>query len=229
MQEPPFPLDLRLTVGFIVDRDGRTNGVRFSMGIDGRLAAHQLHGPLTPAWFSRGPTHCLRRFQRSNCGCKGVSLSCPRVVARKVPPLLSGVTKVARLFPVGEKCLGVSAVWLGVNRSYPLPYAAPPFSCGLSLSRFSRSGSQNGERVSRSNWPASSARGDDGLNELDFQTALHVLVQALVRKPACVIELPGTELVYVASVVPQNLLRGFGVSGLGRMQYGSGTDCSVTR
>ena len=33
----------------------------------------QLHGPLTPAWFSRGPTHCLRRFERSDCGCKGVS------------------------------------------------------------------------------------------------------------------------------------------------------------
>ena len=35
----------------------------------------QLHGPLTPAWFSRGPTHCLRRFERSDCGCKGVSLA----------------------------------------------------------------------------------------------------------------------------------------------------------
>ena len=27
----------------------------------GRLLA-QLHGNLTPAWFSRGPTYCLRRF-----------------------------------------------------------------------------------------------------------------------------------------------------------------------
>ena len=120
-----------------------------------------------------------------------------------------------------------SAVRLGANRMYPLPYAAPPLSCGLSLSRFSRSGGQNGERVSRSNGPASSARGDDGLNELDFQTALHVLVQALVGKSACVIELPGTELVYVASVVPQNLLRGFGVSGLGRMDHRKGQQLSA--
>ncbi len=141
-------------------------------------------------------------------------MSCPRIVARKVPPLLSGMMGVARLFPVGEKCHGASAVQLGANRSYPLPYAAPPLSCGLSLSRFSRSGGQNGERVSRSDQPASSACGDDGLNELDFQTALYVLVQALMGIAACVYELPGTELVYVASAVPKNLLHGLGVPGL---------------
>lgn len=33
------------------------------------------HRNLTSAWFSCNRTHCVRRFERSNCGCTGVSLS----------------------------------------------------------------------------------------------------------------------------------------------------------
>ena len=150
-------------------------------------------------------------------------MSCPRVVARKVPPLLSGLTVPARPFPAGEKCHGASAVQLGANRSYPLPYAAPPLSCGPFLSKFS---SQNGEGVSRSDGRASSACGDDGLNEIDLQTALHILVTALMGIAACVYELPDTELVYVASAVPKNLLHGLGVPGLGRMDHRKGPPIS---
>jgi hypothetical protein len=134
-----FPTDLRPTVGFLVGRDHRTNSVRF-YGHKSDGCWLQLHGTFPPAWFSRGPAHYLRRLERSNCGDRGVSLSCSRVIARKVPPLLSSVMGVARPFPAGEKCHGASAVQPGASRSYPLPYAAPPLSCGLSLSRFSRSG-----------------------------------------------------------------------------------------
>ena len=42
-------------------------------GINRTAGGDQHHGTFTPAWFSRGPTHCLRRFERSDCGCKGVS------------------------------------------------------------------------------------------------------------------------------------------------------------
>ena len=35
----------------------------------------QSHGNCTPAWFSCSRTHCVRRCERSGCGCTGVSLS----------------------------------------------------------------------------------------------------------------------------------------------------------
>ena len=47
---------------------------------------------------------------------------------------------------------------------------------------------------------------DDGMNELDFQSALHVLVHAHMGIAVLVIERPGAELKYVALVVPQHLL-----------------------
>jgi len=46
---------------------------------------------------------------------------------------------LARLFPIGEKRHGVPAVWLGIDGMYSFAvYAAPPLSCGLSLSKSSR-------------------------------------------------------------------------------------------
>jgi hypothetical protein len=48
----------------------------------------QLHESLTLSAVCRNPTHCLRRFQRSDCGYKGVSLSHLYVFARKLPHLL---------------------------------------------------------------------------------------------------------------------------------------------
>ena len=41
---------------------------------DSHLAWH--HGTSTPPTVCRSPTHGLRRFERSDCGCEGVSLSC---------------------------------------------------------------------------------------------------------------------------------------------------------
>jgi hypothetical protein len=42
-------------------------------------------------------TRCLRRFKRSDYDDKGVSLSCLRVVARRLPHLLYGPVKSLRL------------------------------------------------------------------------------------------------------------------------------------
>ena len=53
----------------------------------GRSAACRLHGRLTPAWFSRGRPHCLRRVcacqaqRAADCGWTGVSLSPLLVIA----------------------------------------------------------------------------------------------------------------------------------------------------
>ena len=56
----------------------------------GRLLA-QLHGSFTLSTFCRNPTHCLRRFQRSDCGYRGVSLSHSYIIAHKLPYLFCGL------------------------------------------------------------------------------------------------------------------------------------------
>ena len=72
------------------------------------------------------------------------------------------------------------------------------------------------ERVSRSSRPWGwSVHKNDGLGELGLQAALHVFVHAPMGTAGLVIKHPGTELVYVTSVIPQNLLYGLTVSGLG--------------
>ncbi len=51
------------------------------------------------------------------------------------------------------------------------------------------------------------------MNELDLQTALHVLVNAHMRLTVRVVECPGTELVYVAIVMQQHKPHCFGIPG----------------
>ena len=65
----------------------------------------------------------------------------------------------------------------------------------------------------RPSYAAPSVGGDDGMNELDLQTALHVLVNAHMRLTVRVVECPGTELVYVAVVMQQHNPHCFGISG----------------
>ena len=43
---------------------------------------------------------------------------------------------------------------------------------------------------------------DDGMNELEFQTVLHKLVHAHIRDAVAIVQGAGTELVYVARIVP---------------------------
>ena len=72
---------------------------------------------------------------------------------------------------------------------------------------------QSVERVSRFACPyaALSVSGGNGVNELDLQPAFHVLVNAHMRLTVCVVERPGTELVYVAVVMQQHKLHCFGI------------------
>ena len=63
-------------------------------------------------------------------------------------------------------------------------------------------GGRNRERVSCSSHRSRlSVHAEDGADELVFQTAFHVLVQAGVGTAAFVVDCPGAELVYVALVV----------------------------
>jgi len=74
---------------------------------------------------------------------------------------------------------------------------------------------QDVERVSRFACPyaALSVSGGNGVNELDLQSAFHVLVNAHMRLTVCVVERPGTELIYVAVVMQQHKLHCFGIPG----------------
>ena len=78
-------------------------------------AGTQLHGSFTPPTVCRSPAHCLRRFERSDCGCKGVSLSCLYVSARKPPRLLCSLGADRSLI----RGHGAPAVWLDTDRMYP--------------------------------------------------------------------------------------------------------------
>ena len=102
---------------------------------------------------------------------------------------------------------------------YPLPYAAPPFSCGAFFFKVpSAASGQSGQgkgKLLRLAWAVWSLCRDDGLNELDLQTAFHVLVQTFIGTSGFVVERPGTQLVYITRIVPQDLLHSFGVSGSG--------------
>ena len=69
-------------------------------------------------------------------------------------------------------------------------------------------------------YAARSVVGGNSVNELDLQSALHVLVNADMRLTVCVIERPGTQLVYVAVVVQQHKLHCFGIPGASCVDHG---------
>ena len=60
---------------------------------------------------------------------------------------------------------------------------------------------------------------ENGADQFIFQTAFHVFAQAGMGTAAFVANRPGAEFVYVALVVPQDLLHGIGVPGLGRVAH----------
>ena len=75
-----------------------------------RLLA-QLHGSSTHPTVCRSPAHCLRRFERSDCGCKGVPLFLLRVLARKPPHCFTVKVLIARhILP--DMCHGAPAARL---------------------------------------------------------------------------------------------------------------------
>ena len=85
-------------------------------------------------------------------------------------------------------------------------------------------GGRNRERVSCSSHRGRlSVHAENGADELVFQTAFHVLVQAGMGTAAFIVDRPGAELVYVALIVSQDLLHGVAISGLGRVLTASGS------
>ena len=57
------------------------------------------------------------------------------------------------------------------------------------------------------------------MDQLDLQSALHILVNADMRLAAAVIERPGTQLIDIAVIMLQDTLHGFGVTGAGRVDH----------
>ena len=81
-------------------------------------------------------------------------------------------------------------------------------------------GRRNRERViCSSRWGQLSVHSENGADELVFQAAFHVLVQAQMGTAAFIVNRPGAELVYVALVVPQDLLHSVSVPGAGRVAH----------
>ena len=81
-------------------------------------------------------------------------------------------------------------------------------------------GGRNIERVScYSRRGRLSVRTENGADQFVFQTAFHVLIQAGMGTVAFVVDRPGAELVYVALVVPQDLLHSVSIPGLGRVAH----------
>ena len=50
-----------------------------------RTVIGMAHGTSTPPTVCRSPTHGLRRFERSDCGCRGVSLLCVLLLSCLAP------------------------------------------------------------------------------------------------------------------------------------------------
>ena len=102
------------------------------------IVSCNLTGSFTPARFSRSPTHCLRRFERSDYGYKGVSLCILRVVAHKLLHLFHGAVLVAHSLWESH---GAPAVWLGARGTYLIcPMLRRRYLASLSLSRNKKAG-----------------------------------------------------------------------------------------
>ena len=57
------------------------------------------------------------------------------------------------------------------------------------------------------------------MNELDLQSALHVLVHSDTGLAVGIVERPGTELVDIALIVPQYAIHGLGVTVTGGVNH----------
>ena len=89
-----------------------------------------------------------------------------------------------------------------------MPYDAPPLSCGRICQGASISHQVGGnaerelENISVTVAGPLLQSNDDGMDELEFQTVLHILVHAHIRDAVAVVQGAGAELVYVACIVP---------------------------
>lgn len=67
--------------------------------------------------------------------------------------------------------------------------------------------------------PVLSVHADDRMDELDFQSALHILVHPYTGLAVGIVERPGTELVDIALIVPQYAIYGLGVTVTGGVDH----------
>ena len=94
-----------------------------------------------------------------------------------------------------------------------MPYDAPPLSCGRICQGASISHQVGGnaerelENISVTVAGPLLQSNDDGMDELEFQTVLHILVHAHIRDAVAVVQGAGAELVYVDLVLNRRRLR----------------------
>ena len=165
---------------------------------------YQLHGNPTPARFSRGPAHCLRRLNtaaRPDCDCKGVS---PRlcIVTRGLPCPLCGPVDVAH--SVGGP--GVPAVWLrtdgNVSVCSMLRRDLPGFLCQGAKG----SAARKGVRAVRSRLGSVQVETQDGDDQLRLDPTADLLVHCKAGIAVLVIPSAHGQSRYLAGIVIQHLV-----------------------
>ena len=67
--------------------------------------------------------------------------------------------------------------------------------------------------------PDRSVHADDRMDELDFQSALHVFVHPDTGLTVGIVERPATELIDIALVVPQYAVHGLGITVTGGVDH----------
>ena len=113
-----------------------------------------------------------------------------------------------------------------------MPYDAPPLSCGRICQGASISHQVGGnaerelENISVTVAGPLLQSNDDGMNELDFQTVLHILVHAHIGDAVAVIQGADAELVYVVLIVPQHLLHSHCIPSVGSFHHRKGKKLS---
>lgn len=158
-----------------------------------------------------------------------VSLTCLYVLARKLPRLLYGPVFVAHLFsrgPVLRTCNSVMAhrpIGSAQTECIRLPYTAPEASHRAFFFKVQPPAHGNGNQGKGKLFPLSgpvrSVHADDRMDELDFQSALHVLVHPYTGLAVRIVKRPGTELVDIALIVPQYIVHGLGIPITGGVDH----------
>ena len=64
-----------------------------------------------------------------------------------------------------------------------------------------------------------SAHADNGMNELDLQSALHVLVHPNMGLAVRIVKRPGAELIDIALIIPEYLIHSLRVPVTGGVDY----------
>ena len=164
------------------------------------MAAGRSSTGISPRPMLMGvPRNALRAFNA------GVSLSCLRVLAHRLPHLFCGLMFVALLFgrgPVLRTCNRVMAhrpTGSTQTDRIRLPYTAPGSPIGLSLSRC---GAQHGKGNTRHSIPGSAqVKIQDRDNQLCFQPAAQFFIHIGIRAAMSIIACPGGKRSYVTGIV----------------------------